>query len=357
MAIKAKQPQDKIKSSKPKKVNILTPPQLTKEEKERLEAQFEIVRPQIARVHELINSPFIEYQENLNRMLKELTVPVLMPSLVIAEQMSGINNIFKDALRIHEMQRELIEQSLAPMREFQDSIKQATRLYQEMFTGFSSPLNILSGLVVNVTLSDHIEKLSQQARTVYDYDEANSTFDFETNELSTSAKVSTEVETKTILYKHTRNVNFKLGIFEHDLASFGLKLERIEANQEVMIANQEKIISYLMDGTKRTVTANDLKIDEELLDLTFCGKPIGLGSSTNMRMVAGVLFSPKKKYGDWWTMDEIESALNYEIKEDAIMVARRHLNTKLEKIISAKHSEKVIELDNLKMRINPIYLA
>src|SRR5690606_14112054 len=111
-------------------------------------------------------------------------------------------------------------------------------------------------------------KLSQQARTVYDYDEANSTFDFQTNELNTYAKVSTEVETKTILYKHTRNVNFKLGIFEHDLANFGLKLERIEANQEVMIANQEKIIKYLMDGTERTVTANDLKIDDELLDLT-----------------------------------------------------------------------------------------
>lgn len=356
MAIKAKQAQNKFKASEPKKV-VLTRPQLTKEEKERLEAQFELMRPQIAKVFEVVNSPLFEYQANLAKTMKELTAPMLIPSLVIAEQMSGFNNLFKDALRVHEMQRELIEQSLAPMREFQESIKQASLLYQNMFKSFASPINLLSGLVVNVTLSDHVEKLSQQARTVYDYDEVNSNFDFQTNELNTSAKVSTEVETKTILYKHTRNVNFKLGIFEHDLANFGLKLERIEANQEVMIANQEKIIKYLMDGTERTVTANDLKIDEDLLDLTLYGKPIGLGSSTNMRMVAGVLFSPKKKYGEWWTMDEIESALNYEIKEDEIMVARRHLNTKLEKVIPVKNSEKVIELDNLKMRINPIYLT
>lgn len=357
MAIKAKQAKVKPSSPEPKKVNVLARPQLTQEEKERLEAQFELMRPQIAKVFEVVNSPLFEYQTNLAKTVKELTAPMLTPSLVIAEQMSGINNLFKDALRVHEMQRSLIEESFAPMREFQESVRQASFLYQNIFKNFASPISLLSGLVINVTLTDHVEKLSQQARTVYDYDEVNSTFDFQTNELNTSAKVSTEVETKTILYKHTRNVNFKLGIFEHDLASFGLRLERLEANQEVMIANQEKIIKYLMDGTERTVTANGLKIDDELLDLTLYGKPIGLGSSTNMRMVAGVLFSPKKKYGEWWTMDEIESALNYEIKEDEIMAARRHLNTKLEKVIPVKNSEKVIELDNLKMRINPIYLA
>lgn len=336
------------------------PRTLTKEEKESLENAIELIRPQIAQIHEIVKSPFFQYQEELNRTIREMVAPAMIPSLIIKQQMSGIENFWKEAFRVHELQKELIEQSLAPIREFQESIRQATMLYENIFKSFSSPVNLLSGLVVNVTLSDHIEKLTKEARTVYDYDEANSSFNFETNELSTSAKVSTEVATKTILYKHTRNVNFKLGIFEHDLASFGLRLEKIESNQELMIKNQDKIISYLMDGSKRTVTANDLRIDEEQLDLTLFGKPIGLGSSTNMRMLAGVLFSPKKKYGEWWTIEEIESALNYEISEEEIINARRHLNEKLEKLenfVKIKNSEKLIELDNLKMRINPAYLA
>jgi DNA-binding TFAR19-related protein (PDSD5 family) len=124
MAIKANQSQNKPNSSEPKKANVLARPTLTQAEKERLEAEFELMRPQIAQVFELVNSPLFEYQANLAKTIKELTAPMVMLSLVIAEQMSGISNLFKDVVRVQEMPRNLIEQSLEPMGEFQESIRQ-----------------------------------------------------------------------------------------------------------------------------------------------------------------------------------------------------------------------------------------
>lgn len=60
------------------------------------------------------------------------------------------------------------------------------------------------------------------------------------------AKVSTEVETKTILYKYTRNVTFKLGIFEHDLASFGVRLIEEIAPEVKGVNNQLELAKNIV---------------------------------------------------------------------------------------------------------------
>lgn len=261
MAIKAKQAKAKPSSQEPKKVNVLARPQLTKEEKERLEAQFELMRPQIAKVFEVVNSPLFEYQANLAKTMKELTAPMLIPSLVIAEQMSGLNNLFKDALRVHEMQKSLIEENLAPMREFQESIKQATALYQNMFKDFTSPLSVLSGLVVDISFTKSVITEIPRTKTVYDYDEANSTYILESNQLQTPLIITKESETEKIILAETKQLNVRFGLFEKDILEENriLKAElRIERTQNKTLQKKidelnQKVLTFYMDGNSHQV--------------------------------------------------------------------------------------------------------
>lgn len=276
-------------SSTAKNVNPLEPPILNKAQKEKLRRDLEIVKPQIISLAESFDAQRIV---TLSELVQAYTAPISQ----MQEQIRAIANVGQQAAYIIRRQQEAIAQVVEPMIRMQETIREATMVYQSVFKQFNAQFSVLAGLMVKINLSDHEETFSKQSRTIYDYDELNSSYDFQSNELSTSAKVSTEVETKTILYKHTRNVNFKLGIFEKDIVGLDIRLERVEANQNLMLENQHKILSHLMDGQERVVTANDLSSSDEDLDLMLFGKPIGLEAGSNMQLLAGALFGVQKQY-------------------------------------------------------------
>lgn len=267
MATKAKQSKVKPNSPEPKEVNVLARSPLTKEEKERLEAQFELMRPQIAQVFELVHSPLFEYQANLAKTIKELTTPIVIPSIVIAEQMSGLNNLFKDALRVHEMQKNLIEQSLAPMREFQESIKQATALYQNMFKDFTSPLSILSGLVVDISFTKSVITEIPRTKTVYYYDETNSTYNLESNQLQTPLIITKESEAEKAILAETKQINIRFGLFQKEVVEENHKLMTMlkseRADKKLLLAKIDKlekmVMTIYMDGQTHEVQVSEVK--------------------------------------------------------------------------------------------------
>lgn len=350
-------PQAKKKDLDSKKVKLISPLKLTKQHEKKIRKDLEIVTPQVLDLVRSVNTlPVFTARDIIDTQLA--------PIREFQQSLQTYMSIANEATSMVRMQQELIAQALEPMRQMQESIRQASQIYQDAFKNTLPNFEFLSGLIVDVSFTKTTFRDAPKISRVYDYDELNSTYDLDTNQLRTPLIVTRENETEKAILTETQQINLRFGLFQKEIVEERQKLQEMlraeRADNKVLLAKVEKleklVMAIYMDGQKHQVQVAEIKpntgftklivkmSDGELREVSF-------GKSKLEVTVLRCLYHEDLDEGELISEIRLNNILREEITTKQMVDAADRIN---HKVYTATHRKEFIRIvSRQEIQLNP----